>query len=46
MAYPNYFDIAGMTLAVNISLKISIETCLIGPVESNTLHVPHNVASA
>lgn len=44
MTYSDYFDILDVTSAVNISLKIWIQTCFIGPVESNTLHVPHNVA--
>ena len=42
IAYPNYFDIVGMTLAVNIDLKIWIQTRFIGPAESNMLRVPHN----
>lgn len=44
MAFLNYFDILGMTLAVNINLNIWIETYSIVPVESNTESVPHNVA--
>lgn len=44
ITYPNYFDTVGMTLAVNINLKIWIETHFIGPVESNMLCVSHNVA--
>lgn len=44
MAYPHYFHTVGMNLVVNNSLKIWMETLFIGPVESNMLHVPGNVA--
>lgn len=43
IAYPNYFDIMEMTLAVEISLKTWIEMRFIEPVE-NKLCVLHDVA--